>query len=419
MTKNKNYWIYLAYLVIFLSFVEIFDTYTTLYPNVIVSLVQDEYLSHEPQVIADSIMLIVTAIATLGMYFVIVNQFLADIVGRRIMLFVTVLGMGLASLFIALSADLPQYTMSLFFLYVFFSSDIWTIYVSEESAESRRGFNLNFILVIGCIGVILMTLFRPIFITETASNWRGMTYFALLAIPIAFLAFGIKETSQFKELKEQKKAGSLEKSPLLFNLKKPFHKQYRKEFIPVLVMAFLTGLNYTFIQMGESYLVNSTPLGQDEVNIVVSIMGYAAIAGYLITGIVSDTLGRKPLFYIYSVLIPISIMIVVFGIQSPENSLVIACIGAGLASMTYYGLGIVNRLVSIEILPTDVRGTGTGWRSVISALGITFGSIFNSILNLAFGLGISFFIISMLLLLNIPLTYFYIKETKGKELELT
>ena len=124
MTKNKNYWIYLAYLVIFLSFVEIFDTYTTLYPNVIVSLVQDEYLSHEPQVIADSIMLIVTAIATLGMYFVIVNQFLADIVGRRIMLFVTVLGMGLASLFIALSADLPQYTMSLFFLYVFFSSDI-------------------------------------------------------------------------------------------------------------------------------------------------------------------------------------------------------------------------------------------------------------------------------------------------------
>ncbi|GAH81664.1 unnamed protein product, partial [marine sediment metagenome] len=45
---------YLIFLIIFLSLVEIFDTYTTLFPNVIVSKVQDEFLASETQVIADS-----------------------------------------------------------------------------------------------------------------------------------------------------------------------------------------------------------------------------------------------------------------------------------------------------------------------------------------------------------------------------
>ncbi len=410
---------YLIFLIIFLSLVEIFDTYTTLFPNVIVSKVQDEFLASETQVIADSIMSLAIAVASIGMYFVVVNQFLADLIGRRIMLFITVLGMGLASLFIFFTTNLIQYTSSLFFLYVFFSSDIWTIYISEESPKERRGLYLNLILVAGCIGAILVPVFRSIFITETSpiTAWRSMTIFAFLAIPIAFLMLGIKETSKFKELKEFRKSDDFVKQSPFLNLKKPFDKQYRRQFIPILIMAFISGLNYIFIQMGESFLANNVNLEEGDVNIVVTIMSVSAICGYLITGVFVDKVGRKPLFYIYTILTPIAIFIVIIGVQSPDLALIAACIGAGLATITFYGLGIVNRLVSIEILPTDIRGTGTGWRSIISAIGITCGLLLNSVLNLIFGLGISFLIISLLLLINIPIIYRYIKETKGIELE--
>jgi len=79
----------------------------------------------------------------------------------------------------------------------------------------------------------------------------------------------------------------------------------------------------------------------------------------------------------------------------------------------------VNRLVAIEILPTDVRGTGTSIRSVLTALGTILGGIFSYKLFPLIQQGPTFFLFSLLLLLNIPLVLIFIKETKSKELELS
>jgi len=110
--------IYFFYMIIILMFVEILDTYTTNYPNVIPSKIIEEFLSNYPENVATSIYMLCGAIATVGMYFVFLNQFMADKAGRKLLLGITVLGMGVSSLLLALSTNIIQYTIFLFLLYI-------------------------------------------------------------------------------------------------------------------------------------------------------------------------------------------------------------------------------------------------------------------------------------------------------------
>jgi MFS family permease len=143
-------------------------------------------------------------------------------------------------------------------------------------------------------------------------------------------------------------------------------------------------------------------------------MSLCVIFGYLITGLIADKYGRKILVYLYSFLLPIAIFIIVFGsYSSKEYALIFVCIGAGLANIAFWGLGVVLKLVTIEIIPTETRGTGSGIKSLITAIGITSGLFLGSLFIFFFGLEFVFLFFSLLLLINLPLAFFYLKETKG------
>ncbi|MGV9141567.1 MAG: MFS transporter [Promethearchaeota archaeon] len=408
------------YIVVVLIFVEILDTYTTLMLTVVPSKIIDEFLFSYPQNVAESIFQIAVAIATIGTYLVFLNQFMADKIGRKTLLAMTVFGMGIASFLVSISGNIIQYAIFLFFLYIFFSSDIWVIYINEETKPGKRAFWTNLILVGGVIGALLVPIFRSIFITETTSNWRGMTYFAiLLAIPLGFLIlFTFKETSKYIELKGEQLAKNENQNLLKRNLKNIFSTSHKKEFLSILIISFLVGLNYLFVNIGESYLANSSSLNDSEINIVVYAISFSVIIGYLFTGFIADKYGRRILLYFYSFLMPISILMVIIGANLQSGALFIVSIGASLANVSYWGLGVLVRIVTLEITPTNARGTGTGLKSLLGAIGITSGLLMSSAITLFFNLGLSFIIFSFLLLINIPLTSIFIKETKDSDLSL-
>ena len=407
----------LLYMIIVLMFVEILDTYCTLYPTVIPSKVIAEFLSDYPENVANSIFAFCIAIASIGTYFVLLNQYLADRKGRKILLAITVFGMGISSLLLATATNLIQYTIYLFMLYIFFSSDIWTIYISEECPPEKRGQWNAFVLMGGIGGALLLPIFRSIFITETTTNWRGMTYFAIfLGIPLSLLIlFTFRETQKFQEMKEKRASG--EQMPKLKeNLKVLFKSARRKELIVILIVSLIAGLNYVFFRLVEAYFASSG-MSESDINIVIYFAAVSVILGYLITGIAADKWGRKPLLYIYGVLSPISIIIVAFGINfSGVMLIIIVGVGIGIAYITLQGIRIVARLITVEITPTDARGTGSGLRSLISAIGTTLGLFISSALIYFFGLAFTFIVISLPHLLILPLTYLYLKETKGIDL---
>jgi MFS family permease len=172
-----------------------------------------------------------------------------------------------------------------------------------------------------------------------------------------------------------------------------------------------------FFRLIEAYWASSGNISESEVNILIYFTAISVILGYLITGIAADKWGRKPLLYIYGILSPISIIIVVMGVNlSGIFLIIIVGTGAGIAYMSLQGIRIIARLLTVEITPTDARGTGSGLRSLIAAIGTTVGLFISSGLILFFGLGITFIIISLPHLLILPLTYLYLKETKGIDL---
>lgn len=407
----------ILYMIIVLMFVEVLDTYCTLYPTVIPSKVIAEFLSEFPENVANSTFAFCIAIASIGTYLVLLNQYLADRKGRKILLAITVFGMGISSLLLATATNIIQYTVYLFMLYIFFSSDIWTIYISEECPPEKRGQWNAFVLMGGIGGALLLPFFRSIFITETAANWRGMTYFAIfLGIPLSILILlTFKETQKFEEMKAQRASGE-EMPKLKENLKILFKSARRKELIVILIISLIAGLNYVFYRLVEVYW-SSSGMSESAVNTVIYFAAISVILGYLITGIAADKWGRKPLLYIYGVLSPIAIIIVVLGINfSGVLLIIIVGVGIGLAYISLQGIRIVARLITVEITPTDARGTGSGLRSLIAAIGMTVGLLISSVLIYFYGFAFTFIMISLPHLLILPLTYLYLKETKGIDL---
>ncbi len=402
---------YFKYMIFILIFVEILDTYTTNNLNVVVSEISGEFFPDLSSNAAISIFQIFVAIGTLGMYFVFLNQYLADRVGRKLLLVFTVFGMGIASLLINFSTNIITYTIFLFLLYFFFNSDIWVIYINEESPSDKRAFYTNLVLIGGVVGALLIPAFHDIII-----NWRGMTYFAiLLGIPLSIIIFfTFKETSKYLEIKEDNSLLTQKPKTFKENIKKIFKSSRRKEFIVILIISLIIGLNNLFILVGEDFL--SDNFTKEDVDTVVWVMGISSIIGYFITGVTADRIGRRPLCYLYSILFPISIFIIVLGVNFSEGALTMVMIGAGLANLSYWGLRILISIMALEIIPTQSRGTGVGLKTLTSSVGITVGLILSSIITFTQGLELSFFIFSLLFIGVFFLVLIFLKETKGVNL---
>ena len=400
---------YFLFLFIFLALMEVFDTYTTVFPQLIPSKVVEEF-----QIEAFEYTKLV-AWASLGMYFVLFIQFLADVWGRRIFLFITLLGMGIASILMYFSNSPLMFTFSLFLLYMFFSADIYTIFIAEEAPKEKRSTYTNLVMVFGVLGAVATIIFRMIFITDTSpvGSWRGIIYFAFLAIPLSFFVFKIKETTAFQELKIKRLSPDYKKENIMKNFWKPFQSKERKSFILILLISFIIGLSEPIGSVGE--LLLSEHFSSEDGTLILLAASVFAIISYLVTGRASDKFGRKKVFYVYSLIFPFSIALFTFGVKSESYmvALLSGLLGLSLRTFISQGLIIQTRILCVETLPTKLRGIGTAWRSTIFALGLTSGLFINSKLTELFGdIGLAFFLISLSFFAIIPLAKIC-KETKG------
>ena len=113
--RSKSYLIYMIFILII---VQILDTYTNFYNNVIPSKIIEEFLSGYSENVANSIFALCIAVASIGTYFAFLNQYMCDKVGRKVILIFTVFGIGFCSLLLSFSTNIFEYTIYLFLLYL-------------------------------------------------------------------------------------------------------------------------------------------------------------------------------------------------------------------------------------------------------------------------------------------------------------
>ena len=268
ISRTRNY---IILLLIILILVDLVDQYSTNYINTIPSLVVAEFLPGYSDEEGAAIYALCLTIASIGTYFVFLFQYLSDKFGRKIMLAISSFGLGFSSLLLSFSTNIVQYTMFLFLVFVFFSSDMWLIYIGEEAPPEKRAKWTNFVLATGVVGPILIPIFRSIYISDTSSNWRGLTYFPIiLGIPLGIIILlTLKDTKKYEEMKSKKAIG--EQPTIIFkdNIKALFTSPKKTEFNMVLLMSFIVGLNYVIISVGEKYISDKSGLPQSQINIII------------------------------------------------------------------------------------------------------------------------------------------------------
>jgi MFS family permease len=409
--RSKSYF---KRLILVLMLVQILDSYVTLFPGAIPSAIAGEFLSGKPENVQNSIMAFASGLVTIGMMLLFFSQYLSDKLGRKKMLAVSVGGMAMASLGMFLSVNYIMYMVFVFFLYFFFSSDIWLIYINEEVESKKRAFFSNIVLMVGLVGAISMVICRLIFIREEDSFWRGMTFFPMIiGIPLCILILlTLKETSKFQLMKE---SGVKEKRSFKEDISSIFKTENRKPYLFLLLIVFLRGGSSIYLGLFEKYIDDVGTLNQDQVTSIFFLTVFTVLIAYGLNSF-ADRIGRKPLLYLWFALAPISVLIWVFGAHNTENAYFIVMIGYALSHIAYWGsIGII-RLITIESLPTDRRGTGVGFRSFMGSLGGTIGLLSSSLVILSIGLGPTFIIFVMGNIVVIPLAVLFLKETKGVDL---
>jgi MFS family permease len=213
-----------------------------------------------------------------------------------------------------------------------------------------------------------------------------------------------------------KREGNVPKRTFKEDLGSIFKTESKKPYLILLVMVFIRSASSLYMGLFEKYMDNVGILNQNQITLVFLATVFMVIFAYLINGLLADRIGRKPLLYLWSILAPISVLLWVFGVYSPSNAFLIVLIGFSLSHISFWGSWGILRLITIELLPTDRRGTGVGFRGLIGSIGGTFGLFLGGAVILLAGLGTTFTIFVMGNLILIPLTYFFIKETKGVEL---
>jgi MFS family permease len=418
-SDKKQFWLnkpYILFLFFYMVLYEFFDSYNTSYYSVVVSYIEADFN------INDSQWYLILAVASLGLFAVLGIQFLADKIGRKPMMIVAFFGMGIASLSLFLAQTPVQFTIGFFFLWMFFSSDIWVIIVSEETPKETRGRYTYLISLIGALGVIAIPVCRTIFINVPASEdptlWRAMTYLAMAAIPLSFLGFGIKETRAFIEQKQHRNnlnASNLTPKQSILDPLKSEHKQKTFAFI---IIGFILGAGAaanSTIEVFLSELISDVSI----VNALFLIATLGTFVFFGITGVLADKIGRKKTFASYLGINFIALLIAVLSGEILAERVVFfpLFILVFLVNGSFWGAFMLSKTYCVECFPTAIRGTSSGWRAFAYAFGITSGSVLSSILVEMIGRGNLFILFSGLaVFLLIPIVFKKLPETKSIEI---
>jgi MHS family proline/betaine transporter-like MFS transporter len=323
---------------------------------------------------SDPVASISSAFAAYGVAFIarplggVIFGTLGDRIGRKAVLFITLLSIGAAT---ALIGVLPTHSQIGIWAPVLllvcrlvqgFSAGAEAVgapsFVLEHAPVHRRAVWIGITIGMSAVPVIVAGVFILVlthFITTDSYNSWGWRIPFLVAAPLSFIGLYIRNQTEESHTFESAAAESRTKH--VTPLSESF-RHNRQRMMQVFFVVALNGLAY-YVLVGYlvTYMQTVTKISFQDA-LLSNAVGLLVVAIFLpLFGFVSDKVGRKPMLLTGAVLIALT-SIPLFKLLDAGNGLA-GAIGAQVVlagCLTVYGAGAYTFFV--EIFPTSVRFTG-------------------------------------------------------------
>lgn len=294
---------------------------------------------------------------------------IADRLGRRQSMTLSVLIMSFGSLLIALTPTYETLGIAaplillvarlLQGLSVGGEYGVSATYLSEMATVNRRGFysSFQYVTLIGgqLLALGIQILLQKVFLSEAqllSWGWRIPFIFgALLSLVALYLRYHLAETQAFENQKEHQTCGQ---GTLKALIKHPF------AIIKVVGLTLGGTLAfYTYTTYMQKFLVNTLHLAKEQATLMsfMSLFLFACLQP--VFGHLSDRIGRKPLligFGLSGTLFTVPLFILLGKATSPALIFLYLIIALVIVS----GYTSINAIVKAELFPAQVRALGVG-----------------------------------------------------------
>ncbi|WP_338600066.1 MFS transporter [Sulfolobus tengchongensis] len=381
--------------------------------------------------------------------------FLADKLGRKLIYGLDVSLMSLGILLQSLSNSFVELSVARIILGFGIGADyvLSPIITAENSNPKNRGKRMivTFAVLWG-LGAVTAALVEQILLVTNITNsniiWRLVLLIGIIpAFSVFYLRRRIPETYKYltrikPKREELEKLERELKSKVAISLDEiPFSKRF-KSAVGIIVISSILWLLYdmyssTFAIYGPITIAGN--LGLNPIEFTYAAQFLAGLPGQIISIYLVDKLGRKPLIvigyagvafwlFMYSLLL---IEPHYFGfnihISNPLNAAESLTGQAALLGFTFYLLNylssaigpasiIGSAMLTPELIPTKIRGTGQAISVAIDRLAAAFSITAFPLLLVKFGLPVLLATYSAIALISCIVTLLFIPETKGVEL---
>lgn len=375
---------------------------------------------------------------------------LADRYGRKLFLIINTFGMSVAMFIIFLSGNLYLYLIGVCIMSFFVPHDMQVVYIMETAPPKYRATMYSVVKAIATFGIMLIPLFRRIFMTD-ASQWR-MVYLipAVMGMVISFIALIFtKETDAFidsrlhhlrmtdeeREQEKLKKDSQGAQGGFIAAVKfVAHHKQLKWLYATVALstVGVLITMHYqTIISYGyaENYLSQGLFTSLEEalnsvaVNEVTSALFLFPIGSglaQLAHGFISDKWGRKCSSIVVTVITVISLILFSLGSKQAWSPYIVGLF-SGASVGAFWSCGDIIALMVSESAPTNLRSSIISTQLI--AMGFGYVIAYGAGLPLITALGnsaISKIVLCLALpglLISLIVLITKVKETKGANLQ--
>ncbi|MDO8421250.1 MAG: MFS transporter [Parvibaculum sp.] len=304
-----------------------------------------------------------TGIIRFGVLLAFPLAFMADVVGRKRLLIITIAGMTLSTVLTAFAQTDIQFlilqTLARCFAYA--EDMICYVIVAEEIDARMRGWALGRLAAIGTLGYGLSALLY-MQIDVLPHGWRDFYLIGASGLIVIILArTQLRETKRFTDLHTLRAATTrtmMQHLAPVISLARDYPGRFAALVATTAPFSFGLAATFAFISKFLQDTHNYTPA---QVGTLQFFGGALAILGYFVAGRISDRVGRR--MVLTFTILPASALFYVFYLTSDPYILVASWI---CALFLYFAAEVTLSALGAELFPTSYRATSAAARGVIN-----------------------------------------------------